>query len=99
MCIWVIVQLRELWLLIKHILLYVTERKPEVQVIYMKYAMFIPSFLHPPVSTSLQHYIFTHRGRVCLFFSRSHIYFSLLSVLPKFVKMRPRQSLVFAVTN
>lgn len=47
MCIWVIVQLRELWLLIEHILLYVTERKPEVQVIYMKYAVFTPSFLHP----------------------------------------------------
>lgn len=98
MCIWVIAQLRELWLLIKHTLLYVTERKPEGQVIYMKYAVFTPSFLHPPGSTSLRHYIFTHRGRGCLS-SRSHTYFSLLSVLLKFVKMRPRQSLVFAVTN
>lgn len=65
MCIWVIAQLRELWLLIKHILLYVTERKPEGQVIYMKYAVFTPSFLRPPGSTSLRHYIL-HTGAVAV---------------------------------
>lgn len=71
MCIWVIAQLRELWLLIKHTLLYVTERKPEGQVIYMKYAVFTPSFLRPPGSTSLRHYIL-HTGPWLSLLSLSH---------------------------